>query len=68
MGDKMPIPRLIKCDEGQAYTRMGKNQFRDWALKIGAARRFGRSVRYDLDVINRELDRMAEEAEAKRDN
>ena len=54
-------PRLLREQEAIQYTGLGRNSFRQWAAQIGAVRRFGKSVRYDKQVIDREFDRMSKE-------
>ena len=48
--------RLLTLDGGCAYTSLGRTYFREWATEIGAVRRFGRSVRYDRNVIDAAID------------
>lgn len=62
------MPRLTDVVGGCKRTGLGRNRFREWARKIGAERSFGRRKLFDLNTIDEELDRMAEEAKAKRDN
>lgn len=50
--------RLLTEIEGAAYSGIGRTAFRVWAKEIGARRTFGRSVRYDKNVIDRALDEM----------
>ena len=54
--------RLLNIEQGSTYAGMGKTAFREWAVQIGAVRRFGRSVRYDRRVIDRALDAMQDPA------
>lgn len=49
--------RLMTEPEAVHYTSMGRSNFRAWAREIGAVCHFGKSVRYDRQVIDREIDR-----------
>lgn len=48
--------RLLSLSEATEYTSMGKSKFAQWAMEIGAVRRFGRMVRYDRRVIDAAID------------
>ena len=50
--------RILREREATEYCGMGRTSFRQWAAKIGAVRKFGRSVRYDRKVIDEALDGM----------
>ena len=50
--------RMLTVEQGQLYTSMGRNTFREYCNKIGATRHFGRSVRYDKTIIDSALDAM----------
>lgn len=52
--------RLFDVHEGAEYAGLGIHTFRQWCEKIGAVRRFGRSVRYDRLVIDAALDNMGD--------
>jgi hypothetical protein len=51
--------RMATGNEGAVYCGMGLTAFRAWAEQIGAKRKFGRSTRYDMRVIDAALDAMA---------
>ena len=59
----MPSRRLLTEQEAAGYVSMGRTSFRAWAKEIGACKHFGRSVRYDRDIIDHALNEMAAEAE-----
>lgn len=48
--------RLLTEKEALRYVSMGRTNGRDWLREIGAVRRFGRSVRYDVKTIDKHLD------------
>ena len=52
--------RMLTEVEAFTYAGMGRTAFRAWAREIGAVRHFGRSVRYDLRVIEKALDDLDE--------
>ena len=52
--------RLVKVDGLCAYTSMGKNKAMEFAERIGAKRKFGKSVLYDLRVVDAALDGLCE--------
>lgn len=54
-------PRLVKEPVGMAYTGLGRTAFRAYAERIGAGVKIGKARRYDLNVIDSDIDRMREE-------
>ena len=58
--DQLDAKRMFTAQEGADYCSMGVHSFRNWGKAIGAERRFGRSVRYDRQVIDNILDNMRE--------
>ena len=62
MANEAIAPRLVKVEEGARYAGLGMTKFRQWASEIGAVCRFGRAVRYDLHVIDKELDKMKKDS------
>lgn len=53
--------RLLDCEGLAAYLSIGKSAAAIFGKKAGAERRFGRSVRYDVAIIDAAIDRMREE-------
>lgn len=49
--------RMVSAIDGAAYVGISVGSFKKWGEQIGAVRRFGRSVRYDLSVIDKHLDK-----------
>lgn len=49
--------RLFNLEELRAYTGMGETKAKQYAEEIGAVRRFGKSVRYDRETIDADLDK-----------
>lgn len=49
--------RMVNANDGAAYVGISVGSFKKWAAEIGAIRRFGRSVRYDLSIIDNEIDK-----------
>lgn len=52
--------RMLRENEALLYTGMGRTSFRAWAKQIGAAKHFGKSLRYDRTIIDAELDKVKE--------
>ena len=66
MSDTQIEKRLLTLREAAEYTSRGETQCRQWLRQIGAARHFGRTVRYDIRVIDKVLDEMALETEKEK--
>ena len=56
--------RMLHADQAQRYTGMGRTAFRKWADSIGATRKFGSSVRFDKNVIDKALDNLTAEGDS----
>ena len=56
--------RLLTPDQAQAYTGMGRTMCRKWCDEIGATRKFGSSVRFDKNVIDKALDNLTAEGDS----
>lgn len=53
--------RMMNAKQAGLYVGMCRAKLRVWAEEIGAARKFGKSVRYDKVVIDSYLDRIQKE-------
>ena len=53
-------PRLVDTAGLCAYLSAGRHSAVEFARSIGAEKRFGRSCRYDLKVIDQAVDKMNE--------
>lgn len=52
--------RMLDTKEACSYVGIGQSAIRPWLDEIGATRKFGRSVRFDKNVIDAALDSMSE--------
>ncbi len=52
--------RMLTIEGACNYINMGETSARKWLKDIGAARHFGRSIRYDRNVIDEVLDKVEE--------
>lgn len=50
--------RMLTIEQAQVYTGLGRCTCRKWCEEIGAARRFGRMMRFDRIVIDAALDQL----------
>ena len=53
-------PRMVRIDGLCAYTSLGTSKAREFAESIGAKRKLGNTVFYDLKVIDAALDALCE--------
>jgi len=59
--NSMEFGRLLDTSELCSYLNMGENRAVAFAIKCGARRKFGKSIRYDRVVIDAWLDTMSKE-------
>ena len=52
--------RMMTTEQACAYVGMGRTNLREWGNKIGAARKFGKSLRFDKKIIDEYLDNLKE--------
>lgn len=62
MNDFVPV-RMMTTEQACKYTGMGKTKLRVWGKEIGAARKFGKALRFDKEVIDDYYRKMREETE-----
>ena len=53
--------RMLHADQAQHYVGLGRSALRAWCDSIGATRHFGKSIRFDKNVIDKALDAMQKE-------
>ena len=55
-------PRMLTQKQAEVYTGLGRNSLTDFARRIGARRKVGRTVLYDRHVIDAGLDALPEDS------
>ena len=51
--------RLLDLDQLKEYTNLGRDNAKVFARKAGSVVKIGRSVRYDREIIDKAIDKMA---------
>ena len=54
-------PRMLNQKQAETYTGMGRNSLTEFARKIGARRKVGRTVLYDRSILDAGLDTLPED-------
>ncbi len=54
-------PRMLTQKQAQMYTGLGRTSLTEFALRIGARRKVGRTVLYDKKILDAGLDMLQED-------
>ena len=54
-------PRMLTQKQAEVYTGLGRNSLTDFARRIGARRKVGRTVLYDRVILDAGLDALPED-------